>query len=109
MNSGLRCDESEEREKMKSAYELAMERLEKSTPTQKLTSNQLKEIEELDSIYKARIAERETFLHSQIAQARASGDAKNLSMLQDELVRDLKSLRAEWAEKKEKIRSIQKK
>jgi hypothetical protein len=90
---------------MKSSYELAMERLEKNAPTQKLNKEQLAQIAEIDSIYKAKIAERETFLQGEIVKARAVGDEKNLSMLQDELARDLRSIRNEWNEKKEKIRN----
>lgn len=93
---------------MKSAYELAMEKLEKSAPTQKLSKQQLAQIAEIDSLYKAKIAERETFLQGEIAKAKFSGDAENLQMLQDELARDLRSIRAEWDEKKEKIRSSSK-
>ena len=43
---------------MKSAYELAMERLNKSTPLAKLNAAQKKEIGEIDSRYAAKIAER---------------------------------------------------
>ena len=43
---------------MKSAYELAMERLNKQSPTIKLTEKQKKGIAELESKYKAKIAER---------------------------------------------------
>jgi len=41
---------------MKSAYELAMERLNKSAPSVKLTAAQKKELAELDSQYAAKIA-----------------------------------------------------
>ena len=44
---------------MKSAYELAMERLEKSAPTLTLTDAQKAQMAEVDSTYKARIAEKE--------------------------------------------------
>ena len=47
---------------MKSAYELAMERLEKQTPSAKVTDEQRAAIAEIDSTYRARIAEREVFL-----------------------------------------------
>jgi len=39
---------------MKSAYELAMERLEKSSPSLSLTEDQKKEIAEMDSVYEQR-------------------------------------------------------
>ena len=44
---------------MKSAYELAMERLNKSAPSVKLTAEQKARLAELDSIYKAKLADRE--------------------------------------------------
>ena len=46
---------------MKSSYELAMERLNKSAPTTKLTADQKKQLAELDSQYAAKIAQREIF------------------------------------------------
>ena len=54
---------------MKSAYELAMERLEKQSPSAKVTDEQRAAIAEIDSTYKARIAEREVFLQSQLQKA----------------------------------------
>ena len=54
---------------MKSAYELAMERLEKKTPSLALTKEQKTQIADIDSTFKARIAERELFLKAEIAKA----------------------------------------
>jgi len=54
---------------MKSAYELAMERLEKASPSISLTEDQKREIAEVDSVYRAKIAEREVFLKDQIRKA----------------------------------------
>ena len=53
---------------MKSAYELAMERLEKSAPTVTLTDEQKAQIAEIDSTYKARIAEKELFCRTKSAR-----------------------------------------
>ena len=53
---------------MKSAYELAMERLEKSAPTQKLTEDQKTRIAEVNSLYGSKIAEKETFLQGEIVK-----------------------------------------
>jgi len=44
---------------MKSAYELAMERLEKKAPSLALTDEQKQQIGEIDSTFKARIAEQD--------------------------------------------------
>ena len=42
---------------MKSAYQLAMERLEKSSPSMKLSEGKKRELADIESTYKARIAE----------------------------------------------------
>ena len=59
--------------RMKSAYELAMERLQKTAPSVSLTEEQKKELAELDSKYKAKIAEKELFLKDQIRKAQTEG------------------------------------
>ena len=46
---------------MKSAFELAMSRLEKESPTQKLTDEQKAKLAEVDSEINAKIAETKTF------------------------------------------------
>ena len=89
---------------MKTAYELAMERLSKSSPTTKLTEQQKKEIAELESICKAKVADREIFVKGEIAKAVDKGDAEAIEQLEKQLVSDRKTLRAELEEKKEKVR-----
>jgi len=55
---------------MKSAYELAMERLEKeSGPTRKLNEEQKRAISEIDKTYDARIAEQNIDFDARIASA----------------------------------------
>ena len=85
---------------MKSAYELAMERLEKKAPTKKLTDKQKAEIAEINSLYGSKIAERETFLQGELVKERAKGDATAVAQIQDQLARDVRRLHAEWEEKK---------
>ena len=89
---------------MKSAYELAMERLNKSSPTMKLTAQQKKEIAELESKCAAKIAERELFLKDEIAKAIDKGDQEAITQLEKQLVMDRKSLHADLEEKKAKVR-----
>jgi hypothetical protein len=89
---------------MKSAYELAMERLNKTSPTQKFTDAQKKELAEIDSKYAAKIAEREIFLKDEMARAADKGDYEALAQLEKQLVSDRKSLEVEKEEKKEKVR-----
>ena len=90
---------------MKTAYELAMERLNKAAPSVKLTEQQKKEIAELESRCAAKIAERELFLKGEIEKAIDKGDAEAIEQLEKQLVSDRKSLRAEFDEKKEKVRA----
>jgi hypothetical protein len=89
---------------MKSAYELTMERLSKSSPTVKLTEEQKKEIAELDSLYASKIAQREIFLQGELAKAEASGDFEAFEQLQKQLTSERKTLNAELEEKKESVR-----
>jgi hypothetical protein len=90
---------------MKSAYELAMERLGKASPTVKLTARQKAEIAELESKCAAKTAERELFLKGEIVKAIDKGDAEAMQQLEKQLLSDRKSLRADCEEKKEKVRS----
>ena len=90
---------------MKSAYELAMERLSKASPTVKLTEEQKRQIADLDSQCAAKIAERELLLHGEIVKAVDKGDSEAIAQLEKQLVSDRKSLRADFEEKKEKVRS----
>jgi hypothetical protein len=89
---------------MKSAYELAMERLQKQAPSSQLTDKQKKKIAELDSVYKAKKAERELFLQGEIAKAEGKGDFTGAEELQQQLARDLRRLEEDLEEKKGKIR-----
>ena len=89
---------------MKSAYELAMERLSKSAPLAKLNDDQKKEIAELDSRYAAKIAEREIFLKAEMANAASKGDYEEFEKIEKQLVNERKALQEELEEKKEKVR-----
>ncbi|MBI3418043.1 MAG: hypothetical protein HY043_22365 [Verrucomicrobia bacterium] len=89
---------------MKSAYELAMERLSKTAPSKKLTKDQKNRLAELESEYKAKVADREIFLNGEIVKAIDKGDFAAQEQLQKQLQSDRKSFQAELEEKKEKIR-----
>ncbi len=90
---------------MKSAYELAMERLQKQAPAARLTDKQKTKLSELDTLYKAKRAEREVFLRGEIAKAAAKGDGQAYEELQQQLSRDLRRLDEELESKKEKVRA----
>jgi hypothetical protein len=89
---------------MKSAYELAMERLEKQSPTHKLTERQKTEIADIDATLRAKIAEREVFLRGELDKARASGEEDEAAKIEDQLARDLRRLNDDAEAKKEKVR-----
>ena len=89
---------------MKSAYELAMERLQKESPDQSLSEEKKVELAELDNLYKSKLAEREVFLGGKISEAEATGDFEALDQLQRQLTYDKKTLESELEEKKEAAR-----
>jgi hypothetical protein len=90
---------------MKTAYELAMERLNKTAPETKLTAQQKKQIAELESKYKAKIAERELLVEGERIKAIDKGEFDQLEQLEKQLVSDRKSLHSELEEKKEQVRN----
>jgi hypothetical protein len=89
---------------MKTAYELAMERLNKNSPTKTLSEAQKKALAELDSKYAAKIAEREIALKDEITKAGAAGDFEKVEALQQQLATERKKLQTELEEKKEELR-----
>jgi hypothetical protein len=92
---------------MKTAYELAMERLKKASPAVKLTAAQKQQLVELDSRYRAKIAEREISLGSEIDRAAAGGDVEKAEQLRQQLVNERKALQAELEAKKDTVRQGQ--
>jgi hypothetical protein len=91
--------------KMKSAYELAMERLQKASPSFSLTDEQKNELAELDSKYQAKIAEKELFLKDQIRKAQIEGKVDDIDSLQKQLASGVRRLQEECEAKKEKLRN----
>lgn len=59
---------------------------------------------ELDSVYQAKIAEKEIFLKGQMTKAMEQGDLEALASLEKQLSVDRAALQTEREEKKEKIR-----
>jgi hypothetical protein len=94
----------ERKSTMKSAYELAMERLEKTSPSISLTDEQKNEIAEVDSVYRAKIAEREVFLRDQIRKAQIAGNLEEVQSLEKQLASEMRRLQEECEAKKEKLR-----
>ena len=89
---------------MKSAYELAMERLNKTSPALKLTAAQKKELADLDSKYAAKIAEREIALKGEMDKAAEAGDADKLQQIRQQLADDKRKLQSDLEDKKDRIR-----
>ena len=89
---------------MKSAYELAMERLNKDNPMEKLTDEQKAKIAEIDSKYAAKWAEKEIFLQGEISKAVSKGDLEAVESLNRQLGSDRRQLEQERDDKKARIR-----
>ena len=90
---------------MKSAYELAMERLEKASPSLALNEDQKKELAEVDSVYRAKIAEKELFLKNQIGNAQSAGKSDEVESLEKQLAAEIRRLQQDCEAKKEKLRA----
>lgn len=90
---------------MKSAYELAMEKLQKSAPSVTLTEEQKKQIAEVDSTYRAKIAEKELFLKGEISKAQGAGNLEETQSLEKQLTIEIKRLQEDCEAKKEKLRA----
>jgi uncharacterized protein YecT (DUF1311 family) len=87
---------------MKSAYELAMSRLEQSAPSRVLTEEQKAAIREIDSECDAKAAERKIFLESEIAKSH--GDTVSIESLRKQLGAELTSIEEQREKRKEEIR-----
>ena len=92
---------------MKSAYELAMERLTKASPATKITEAQKQQLAELDSKYSAKIAEREIALNT--AMKHVEHDPEQLNVLREQLASERRKIQAELEEKKEQVRQTKQK
>ena len=92
---------------MKSAYELAMERLEKEKPAgPPLTEEQKAALAEIDNKTTAKIAERKILADGEMKQA--GGNPEVMEKIQERLREDLRRLETEREEKKAEIRKQRK-
>ena len=90
---------------MKSAYELAMERLQKGQPSVALSDEQKRQLAEIESTFKARIAEKELFLRDQIRKAQNAGKFEEVESLEKQLVSEVRRLQEDCDAKKQKLRA----
>jgi hypothetical protein len=91
---------------MKSAYELAMERLQATDPDAgaPLTSDQKARLAEIDRIYQGKTAEREIFLKKQLDDLLAAGNGEEAEKVKKQLAGEKARLAEEKEEEKEKVR-----
>ncbi len=92
---------------MKSAYELAMERLAKSDPSanKPLTVEQKDRLAEIDRVYKGKLAEREIFLKQQLDQALADQKFDELEKIKQQLASERARIEEERDAEKDRIRA----
>ena len=90
---------------MKSAYELAMERLKAAEPdAAPLTTEQKERLAELDVRYKAKIAEREVFLRKALDEAAERGEAEEVEQISRQMANERARLEDEREAEKERVR-----
>jgi cysteinyl-tRNA synthetase len=90
---------------MKSAYELAMERLAKSDPAAApLSAEQKGRLAEVDRVYQGKIAEREIFLKQQLEAALGARKFDEADKIRKQMVSERARLEEEREEEKERVR-----
>lgn len=88
---------------MKSAYEIAMGRLEKQAPSLSLTAEQKKQLAEVDSQTEAKIAERRLLLEAEIAKH--ANDPAEQDRIRRELASEIARIEEQREARKDKIRN----
>lgn len=91
---------------MKSAYELAIERLRLSDPdaTAPLTPEQKERLAEIDRVYQGKTAEREIFLKKQLDDLLAASNWEEAEKVKKQLASEKARLAEEKEAEKEKVR-----
>lgn len=90
---------------MKSAYELAMERLAASDgENAPITAEKKAQLAEIDEKFRAKIAEREIFLNQKLAAANATGDFRSADDIRKQLANEKARLEEDRETAKEKVR-----
>jgi hypothetical protein len=91
---------------MKSAYELAMERLRASDPDvgTPLTPAQKTRLAEIDRLYQGKTAEREIFLQKQLDEVLAASNWEEAEKIKKQLAGEKARLTEEKEAEKEKVR-----
>lgn len=90
---------------MKSAYELAMERLAKSEPAeQPLSAEKKTRLAEIDRVYRGKLAEREIFLKQQLNTALGDQKFDEADKIRQQIAGEKARLTEECEEEKERVR-----
>ena len=90
---------------MKSAYELAMERLAKSEPASApLTAQQKGRLAEIDRLYQGKLAEREIFMKKQLDDAFADQKFEDAEKIKQQLASERARLDEDREAEKERVR-----
>ena len=91
---------------MKSAYELAMERLAKSDPAsgRPLSAEQKARLGEINRVYKGKIAEREIFLRQQLEAALKAQTFAEADKIKKQMSNERARLEEERENEKERVR-----
>ncbi len=90
---------------MKSAYELAMERLGAASPSVKLSAKQKARLSELESLYKAKLAQEDLSCREDIARLMENLDGSQAAERRAQYLEEKRRLETELEEKKEQIRA----
>ena len=91
---------------MKSAYELAMERLAKSDPNANRPLNPAKKakLAEIDRVYQGKLAEREIFLKQQLESAMTSGKGEEVEKVKKQIASERARIEDDRETEKERVR-----
>ncbi|MCF3648892.1 hypothetical protein [Synoicihabitans lomoniglobus] len=91
---------------MKSAYELAMERLAASDPdaAKPLSAEKKSRLAEIDTVYQGKIAEREIFLKQKLDAAMAEQNLDEIEQLRAQIGSERTRLEEEREDEKEAVR-----
>ena len=90
---------------MKSAYELAMERMGDDGGSKTLTDEQKEKIAQVDSKYRAKIAERKIFLDKSLSEAIEKQEIEEAEKIRNQLADETARLEEKAENEKEKVRN----
>lgn len=89
---------------MKSAYEIAMERLEAQAPGLQLTDDQKKRIAGIEAKCKADIAAKELLLQGEMAKESAGGASEEIAQIQRQLAAEIRRFEEKRDREKDAVR-----